>query len=731
MMVLKRILLLATLLTGTFIMTAKPAVNGPVLLSQPDGSLLPAIVRGDEFLRILSDLQGHALIQDSDGWYCYATYSPDGTKKSSGYPAGRQAPSHVISESSYIPFTALTLRSAGLRRPIEATRTLRRLSLREEEGPVTKKCIVLLAQFSDLEMTYTQDDFVKMVCQEGYSENGATGSVLDYFNDQLRGDIEVQFEVGPVVTLDGTKKYYGSNDGDIRDMNISKAIEEACRKSAEAGVDFSLFDGDGDGQVDNVFVLFAGRDEADGGGEDCIWSHQYNLSYTGDSFSLSGKIIDNYAVSTEFGAWYDEEYTLMYGFAGIGSFCHEYSHVVGLMDLYDADGEGSGGLADGLWVTTGIMDGANRNNRNRTPANYNAIDYDALGIGNPEELKPGNYVLEPISRNRRFLKFESGVPGEYYLFECRDNSGWDEFIGGRGLAVYHIDKSERNSGYSDYYQKDLTAEQRWMFNQINCRPDHPCARMLPSWPEARSFDEGGYYVGVPSMVFWPYGKNNSLSPVSEPPFVFWSGDACQFAITDISMSGDNVSFKVISNAGVVLPNPIIDKNDVFQDGAIIQWSSSDPEFERDGFVIWGESNAEKLDTLTISPYAKGKYAVSFNKLKPHTAYKVSLIFGANGIYGAEKTANFTTKSVYSNGYPYINLGDAARGEDGTFKSGASLPLRVNNLQNADSVRWTMAGNEISVSADGYYKITRSGVLKAEITYSNGDKDYILKNISVR
>jgi M6 family metalloprotease-like protein len=159
-------------------------------------------------------------------------------------------------------------------------------------------------------------------------------------------------------------------------------------------------DDDGDGEVDNVFVFFAGGDEAEGAGDDCIWSHAWYIKDgAGRNLVLDGKTINRYACTSELTLYRDAAGKVRQRLAGIGSFCHEYSHTFDLPDMYDTDYESSGGHAEALWVSTSLMDGGNYNNLGSVPPNFNAVERELLGLSEPVVIEQsGVYTLEPVNK---------------------------------------------------------------------------------------------------------------------------------------------------------------------------------------------------------------------------------------------------------------------------------------------------------------------------------------------
>lgn len=689
---------------------AIPAWRGVITLEQPDGTALKARLYGDEFAHVMTDLNGNALIQNDDGFWCYGLYSPDGSIHSSGKIAGTTV--NPYAANSYIPYTALSMLGARRRRDFMASISPSVPSIipasAESANIKNRHCLILLAEFNDVKMTYSRDRFGRMISL-------GEKSAKRYFENQFPDGYTFTFEIGPVVTLSKNLKYYGHNTSAGTDAHAAEAVAEACHLSKAAGVDFSAFDDDGDGRLDNLFVFVAGKDEAEGGGDDCIWSHAWSLSAGGIDLTIDGMKIDKYAISTELGLKSNGKYS----FTTIGTFCHEYSHILGLMDMYDTDMEASGGTSKGLWGSTSLMDRGVYNDEGRTPPFYNAIERHVLRIGNPEQMTAGEYTLEPVNEKGRYLIYETQNAGEYYLIECRANDMWDGFTGGRGLAIYHIDSSANMTGKSAVYGREATAAERWTSNEINCNPSHQCAAMIEAYPNATDV----------SQVFFPYEKYNSFTSRTTPAFRFWNGTASPLSITDIVSSGKNISFKVVSSSETIVPTAIITKKDIFQDMAIIQWKTGTNE-EEAAHVSWGLNGKEgKKDE--VYPYAPGEYALRLEYLKPGTTYYMKIQYGTDQNRGKETAFTFTTKSFYPNGYPFIYLNSSDRNSDGSFTKGSSLPLAVFNMGNARSVEWFMDGRSIVPSGNGYYQLTRNCTIRAIITYIDGSIDIIEKEISIK
>lgn len=730
-------LCLLALLTVLPRLHAGPALPCPVTLTQPDGYSFLARLRGDEHLHIMEDEQGHAIVKGEDGYWYYALYASDGSRSAAAFKVGAPAPAHVLSSSRYRPGVALAMEAGLRRKAVQELRQdqLRRKRILRQSGAIEAaperapeiKCLILLVQTPDVHFNFGKDKFSDLLNAGNYGYNGACGSAREYFNEMLRGDLSLGFDVEGPFTLDSPMAWYFGNDSRGHDLRPAEAVAEACRKAASAGVDFSRYDNNGDGVVDKVIVFVAGRDEAQYGGDDCVWSHQwYVRSGAGIICNVSGKYIDAYAITTEYG--YDVS-ARQYRFTGIGTFCHEFTHTFGLPDFYDTDGEESGGTASGLFRSFGLMDSGNHNDSGRRPPHYTAIEYDALELGECQPLTLGAQRLEPISRSRRFLKYECpGNPEEYYLFECReDNSVWEKSIGGRGLAIYHIDRSANAAG--THGESPVSASQRWRLNVVNVDPYDQCGYLVSASPGISAYDADGNAMPVQRFVLFPQHGVDSFSPSNG--FVFRDGTASPVSITGIRVEGEDVLFNVVRCDVASLPTVEGDSKEVFQDAVILKWSASDNVYDGETSVKWG-SKASSMQELKVAPYAPGQYALTLEGLSPRTSYTVSLWFeNGEGLISPVKELAFMTKSYVADNLPYIRLSGVARNPDMSFPPGTELPLRVYNAVGAVSVEWFYDGESVSTGPGACFIPERSGVLTAEVSMPDGYSYKISKKINIR
>lgn len=317
------------------------------------------------------------------------------------------------------------------------------------------KVPVILVQFTDRAFSFGKDDFSRMMNEHGYSDYGAGGSAADYFADNSCGVFTPQFDVYGPVTLGGPIADYGTNDAYGNDANAHLMVAEACR-ALDDQIDFSDYDEDGDGMADIIYVFYAGFGENDGGSSSTVWPHTSSLAGKGVSLTLDGVSINSYSCSNELQNGYGRTLT------GIGTFCHEYTHVLGFPDLYATMAAERYGWTPDAWT---LMDQGSYNNNSRTPAAYTAYERMSMGWLTPVEAT-GNALamLPPIDSNRALRVSTDASDDEFFLIEHRARQGWDAYLPGEGLLVWHID-----------YDPGI-----WNANTVNNNPDHLRVRLIPA-----------------------------------------------------------------------------------------------------------------------------------------------------------------------------------------------------------------------------------------------------------
>lgn len=304
----------------------------------------------------------------------------------------------------------------------------------------TKKGIVILAEFTDkkFENEHNQALFHQVANTRGYTENGFRGSVKDYFLAQSNGKFELDFDVVGPVQLSKAYAYYGRNDWQGNDLHAGEMVAEAC-KAVEDQVDFRSYDWDGDGYVDQVYVIYAGHGENDYPDDNVIWPHEFSLSASdyGQTLTIDGVKVDTYACSCEI----DGDGCL----AGIGTWCHEFSHCLGFPDFYDTEYQGHFGMGDWDLMSSGSYNGTSSAGQGSgyLPAGYSSYEKWTAGWMEPTELADEDQEvdrLEPQSEGGgAYVIYNRGNRNEYYLLENRQKTNWDAELPGKGLLVLHVD----------------------------------------------------------------------------------------------------------------------------------------------------------------------------------------------------------------------------------------------------------------------------------------------------
>lgn len=304
-----------------------------------------------------------------------------------------------------------------------------------------KRGLVVLVNFTDnaFSIENPQAAFSDCFNKSGYNEYGMTGSVSDYFREQSYGQFNLKFDVAGPYTLPHNMVYYGGPSGSYHDIRPQEMIADAVQL-ADADVDFTRYDWDGDGEVDQIFVIYAGYGENYGAPSHTMWPHESSIAY--QNLVLDGMHIGTYATSCELFGTKGAEMD------GIGTACHEFSHCLGIMDHYDMNGKNFG---MGTWD---VMCRGTYNNEGRTPAAYTAYERWVSGwlepvvVSSPTQIKGMKALTEAPEA---YLLYNEGHKDEYLLLENRQQRGFDAALGGHGLLVVHVD-----------YDKDS-----WAANTIN------------------------------------------------------------------------------------------------------------------------------------------------------------------------------------------------------------------------------------------------------------------------
>lgn len=530
-------------------LSAAPADPTPLKVKQPDGKTITIRLNGDEFGHFYTTVDGYAITKADNGYFHYITGFENGkpvcSQQAVSDPKERDAATIKLLNSIQAESIAQEM-NAGIqvsRIKKTAQRSIEKSPAFPNKGEV--KGLVILVEFANESFLpgNTKDKFNNMLNQPGYKDENSDGSAYDYFTSQSHDQFKPHFDVYGPVKLSKNYENYGSNDSSNNDIAAYAMVKEAC-ELLDSEIDFTQYDSNNDGKVDLVFALYAGYGENGGAGSERIWPHASDLSYYyGDPVMFDGKEVGPYACSCELRGNASMHVTT----AGIGVFCHEFSHCLGLYDIYDTNGI-NGGSGKGFGKYS-IMDQGCYNNEGFTPCSYTALERSMIGWLTPTELGDefGQKTLQDINQeNQAYILYNPENKNEYFLFENRQQTGWDKHLPGHGMLISHVN-----------YNKD-----KWEQNLVNATEGEEGAIIIPANNKYNSGEESHLY---------PIADNNSFTDISAPAAIFRNGTKAGKPLTDIKEENGLISFTYLD---IVLETPVaLDATDIQGNCFTANWES--------------------------------------------------------------------------------------------------------------------------------------------------------------
>lgn len=425
----------------------------------------------------------------------------------------------------------------------------RRVQKREFGHPTTitgnKKAIMILVNFNDVkyQASHTNALFQKIANQENYTEGKFKGSMADYFKAQSRGKFTLDFDVVGPVTVSKAASHYGSNDSGGNDMHPGEMVVEAVTLAKNQISDWTPYDWDGDGYVDQVYVVYAGKGEADGGAETTIWPHAYDLSSSKAYGDGSGPVtvgtnlkVNSYACGPELNGQTGD-------ITGIGVMCHEYSHCLGYPDFYDIDYSGGQGM--GEWD---LMDSGSYNGDSYQPAGYTSYERWFAGWETPIELGAEDVNVTNMKSLQNggefYIIYNDNNANEYYLLENRQFEGWDASLPYAGLLILHCD-----------YNASV-----WEQNGPNDDPAHQRMTVVPAdgaytyevWQGSKYYDAAEPFPYNNVTAFNKNFKTKDTQAKKAAQFFTKTSNGTYWmngSVENISQSNGLVSFDFVADAG--------------------------------------------------------------------------------------------------------------------------------------------------------------------------------------
>lgn len=573
---MRHVVLIITMLLASINLYAIPADGVLRNVIQLDGTLLALRQYGDEYFHFLMTKDGLIVKETKEGGYYYAIIKE-----------GRMLPSTILAhnpdmrselENRFVwkrvkqnyDVCILDSLKETHRRMIQSANNRRLQTSHRALGVPTqyigkKKGLVILVDFPNLTMKSetANSDHQRMFNEVGYSENYHVGSVHDYFYDQSYEQFDLTFDVIGPVTVTNNYGYYGSDDlNGYHDINVREMIVEACQLADEL-VNYQDYDWDNDGEVDQVFIIYAGYGQATGGPATTIWPHESHLT---EELVLDGVKISQYACSNEIykGSVNDKDMLM-----GIGTACHEFSHCLGLPDLYDTDYSGAYGMSYWSLMNSGSYSGPN--GVGEIPYGYSAFERWFSGWLEFTELNTSQEIKELPCLEKVPVAYKiinDGNSNEFFTIENHQPHKWFSYIsrysGMHGLLITHID-----------FDKNA-----WQSNRVNPSPRHQ--RMSPI------VADNNYTLSHDGLACDLFAGLGNITELTNSSHVDYGGKLfnkntdgsynMNKSILDIKEEDGLISFNVIFKDEIPTPYAL-DASDITHNSFKARWISSNENIE--------------------------------------------------------------------------------------------------------------------------------------------------------
>ena len=635
----KLYLLLLANIMGYVVANAIPANPTPAKVLQPDGSYLTVCLFGDEFMHYTTTQDGYTVVKSPSGYYMYAELA-DGQLVASSHIA-RDEVARTSADLTYLHTVQknlkpeLTATGSAMRGMMKSMAANPLLSRKNAKFDISKfRGLIILVEFNDCAFSRADihdhiNDMVNKKDYDGYMTTSlipekveCTGSVRDYYYDNSMGAFTPQFDVvGPVKINYSKYDAGGSGNGMV-------LAASACRAADEL-VDFSRYDGDGDGKADMVYFIFAGYGaNTSGNNSDLLWPHASKMF----GVRLDGVSVERYACSTE-----------MYGregsnvLDGIGTICHEFSHVLGLPDEYDTDYASSGGqgVHPSSWS---IMASGSYRNKSRTPVGYTLYERYALGFATPKLIDaPGSFSLDALNTSNSGYRINTSLPNEFFLIDNRQQTRWDAYLLGHGMTVTRVDS---------------TSVDVWENNKINCNPAHQYLELLRATPKTKT---SGSTVTVSDSDGDPFPGSGNVTEItnqSTPSLRSWTQASTPLEIKNIQESADGVITFDVEKAALNVTTEDFEAMDLstatktVAQGRFCTWTLTGCYYSLNGGKTWvAMKNVDGIDNVTVS--ANSSLHIIYNIESEKPCFKITETVGSTSAFCHIDDFAVTCESVAS------------------------------------------------------------------------------------
>ncbi|MGL5014629.1 MAG: M6 family metalloprotease domain-containing protein [Bacteroidales bacterium] len=537
----------------TIALQAIPAKPGLHQVKNTDGTSIYIQLHGDESMHYVTDSDGHVISLNNNGNYVYLLKDSLGNITESEIIVGNSTEVKHITKD-YKLVNTYDMSKLTNNRNYSGLSPMRISSNREYIKNGKRKGLVLLVEFYDVKFKINtpEIEFGNMLNVPGYTNShGQVGSVKDYFKDNSNGQFDPEFIIIGPITLPNSLATYGANYQGNRDKDPARMVYDALNLANLEGVNMQELDGDNDGYVDNLFVFYAGYSEAEGASPESIWPHAYNLK---DPLSLPTNLLpqkdgvkfNDYACGSELSG------TGGTRMSGIGTFCHEFSHILGLPDTYDTDASVNG-QAFGLDAWSIMANGPYNGNGN-IPPSLNAWERWKSGWLTLTELDDADdYILEPLQEsNTAYILKNNANDKEYFILENRQLTMWDRALPGHGMLIYHL---------------DFTSTTPWYNNQVNANSSRQCFELeAADGAQSKSTLSGDPFPGT--------SNKKEFTDNTIPSSRLWSGQLLSKPITEINEIDGIINFK-LSGGFILTPPEIITSSNITDNSFVLNWTEAD------------------------------------------------------------------------------------------------------------------------------------------------------------
>lgn len=583
---MKKISCIFLFVTFAIVLFADPACLDSMQVTQPDGTKLWTIVHGDEFYNWRSTTDGNVLLCDEEQHYCYAKV--EGDSLISTKFVAHNISERTIAETAFIKENRKIVndfifaeRNAVMNRE-QVRKAAERDNAQEVATQATnavvgqRKILTILVGFSDRPFIKTAADFDKLMNQKTGKVESNYGSVWRFYNEDSYGKLDVSAVViGPFVAKYNSSYYRW--DKTNSSAHVKKLIQEAVDFAKKSGINFSQFDGDNDGYVDCIHVVFAGHGLSGGAADGLIWAHQSAIKKQ----KINSKYVSEYIITPEL----SNNNTI----APIGTICHEFGHILGVPDFYD--------VANSQYFGTGdydLMGGGSWNGNGYRPCHHNAYSkcY-ILGWGQAKILPKSTktYTLPPSTLEPAFYRINTGTE-ECFIVENRTYASnyFDAYIPNEGLLIYHIHRNLATTIAKDDY--------------INSQHPLMCYIVNASATQNPTADPDSYGKYDAKRAFG-LGDRTYFGIKSTPSFTAWDGSGTGIDICFIKQNPDkSISFTV---------NPQIEGPDHLCGERTYSVTGIVPDKDT---IVWSyASNIEFIRAFPVLKFPNGRQGASVSVVR--------------------------------------------------------------------------------------------------------------------